>query len=157
MKSPVLEVSSCDYRNHLNINTAWKSLVASCVCLWLMLECAFSTPLSPALKCSSPLWNTFISNAKSVCPQHKTCSLSAIKHVRLQCDLYLEVSSRGYFVIKDECVRIQCEIIFGGGDMHIHVAETISSLAIKRVHLLFRSWFRTPLKRNRNQGKKFMK
>ena len=30
---PVLDVSSCDHSNHLNIYFAWMSLVASCMCL----------------------------------------------------------------------------------------------------------------------------
>ena len=38
---PILEISSCDYSNHLDINFVWKSLVASCVCVWLTLERMF--------------------------------------------------------------------------------------------------------------------
>ena len=36
------------------------------------------------------------------------------KHARLECDLYLEVSSRNYLVAGDERVHLQCEIVFGG-------------------------------------------
>ena len=70
--TPVSEVSSCDYSNHLDINSAWKSLVAHCVCAWLKLKHAFST-------CSSPPRNTFVSSAKSVCPQHKTRTSLAMR------------------------------------------------------------------------------
>ena len=28
--------------------------------------------------------------------------------------MYLDVSSKDYLVTSDECVRLQCEIIFGG-------------------------------------------
>ena len=34
--------------NHLGLRSVWKSLVASCVCVWLKFERAFSTRLSPA-------------------------------------------------------------------------------------------------------------
>ena len=33
MISPISEERSGDYSNHLNINSAWKSLLASCVCV----------------------------------------------------------------------------------------------------------------------------
>ena len=29
----ISEVSSCDYSNHFGINSAWKSLVATCSCV----------------------------------------------------------------------------------------------------------------------------
>ena len=70
MIAPVLEESSCDYSNHLDINSAW--LVASCASVWVKFKHEFSTCSFPALKCSFPAWNAFVSSFKSVCPQHKT-------------------------------------------------------------------------------------
>ena len=58
--------------NHLNIRTVWKS-IASSVCVWLKFEHVFSTRWSPALKCSSPVWNAFISTNKCVHLQHNKC------------------------------------------------------------------------------------
>ena len=112
MIAPVSELSSCDYINHLDINFAWKSLVASCVCVcvcvcvWLKFEHVFSTRSSPALKCSSPMQKCS-SSAQNVL-------VASDKH-DLQCDLCLEVSSRDYLITSNEHVRLQCEIIFGGG------------------------------------------
>ena len=51
-------------------------------------------------KCLFPAENAFVASDK---------------HVRLQCDSYLEESSRDNLVISDERVHLQCEIIFGGG------------------------------------------
>ena len=75
------------------------------------------------------------------------------KLVCLQCGSYLEVSSRDCLLVRDERVWLQCEIIFRDG----YIAETISSLAIKRVDLLFGSWLTNPLKRTKTKGRKFLK
>ena len=65
----------------------------------------------------------FVSSAKSVRPQRQKCLppaqnafVASNKHVRLQCDLYLEVSSKNYMylVASNEHVCLQCEIISGG-------------------------------------------
>ena len=62
------------------------------------------THSSPAPKRFVPSTNVFIASDK---------------HVRLQCDSYLEVSSRDYvipyLVACNERVHLQCEIIFFGG------------------------------------------
>ena len=92
MIAPVSEVSSCDYSNHLDINSAWTSPAR----VHLQRE----TRSSPARKVFVSAQNAFV---------------AIDKHVRLQCDLYFEVSSRHYLVASDERVRLQCEIIFGGG------------------------------------------
>ena len=42
-----------------------------CVCGSSSKACFQHVTLSPALKCSSPAWNAFISSVKSVHPQHK--------------------------------------------------------------------------------------
>ena len=126
MIAPVSEVSSCDYSNHLDINSAWKSLVAMCVfvCVAEARTRVFNTFVSSA--------KVFISSAKRVRLQRQKCSspsqnvfVASDKHVRLQCDSYLEVSSKDCLVASDERVRLQCEIIFGGD-----IAETISSFVI---------------------------
>ena len=53
-----------DYSNHLNINSAWESLVANCVCVWLKLEVMFPTCSSPALFSSVRLQRLFFFSAK---------------------------------------------------------------------------------------------
>ena len=129
MIAPILEVTSCYYSNHLDINPAWKSLVALCLCVWLKLKHAFSTRSSPVLMCLSPTWNTFISSAKSVCPQHKmhsslainmfVCSVICIRRWtaetilslaidRFVCSVksYSEVGSRDCLVISDKHVLL---------------------------------------------------
>ena len=91
--------------------------VASCECVadaQTHVFNAFSTFSFPALssvhrrlecvclqrqKCLSPAQNMFVTSDKPV---------------RLQCHSYLEVSSKGDLTASDECVRLQCEIIFGG-------------------------------------------
>ena len=94
----------------------------------------------------------FVARDKHVCLQcdlylevTRRDYLVSDEHVCLQCDSYLEVSRRDYLV-SDEHVCLQCEIIFGGA----WVAKVILSLAIKHVHLLFGSWYRNPLKKNKN-------
>ena len=107
--------------NHVHTISVWKSLetssvrsVASCVCVSLKLERAFSTRSSPSAlydvdlqlervrlqcqKCSSPTQNSFVASDK---------------HVRLHCDSYLKESSKDYLVASNERVRLQCKIIFG--------------------------------------------
>ena len=60
-------------------------------------------------------------SAKGVHLQHQKCLspaqiafIASNKHVCLQCDSCLEVSSRDYLIASDERVRLQCEIIFRG-------------------------------------------
>ena len=93
------------------LGSRWKVAVCVCVCLWLKLKQAFST-CSLALKCSFPMRNALVSSGKSVHPHHETHLLLAIKHVQLQCDSYLEVSSRDFLIASDEHAHMQCEIIF---------------------------------------------
>ena len=47
------EVSIAVTNNHVNINSVWKLLETSCVCVWLKFERAFSMSLSPALMFTS--------------------------------------------------------------------------------------------------------
>ena len=54
--------------------------------------------------------NAFVSSAKSVCLQHKMCSLLAINMLICSVILYLEVSNTDYLVAGDERVRLQCDI-----------------------------------------------
>ena len=60
--------------------------------------------------------------------------------VCMQCDSYLELSSRdkfvAYIVASDERIRLQCEVIFGGGN------QRLSHSSDKHVRLLFGSWLR---------------
>ena len=139
MIAPFLEVSSCDYSNHLDINFARKSLIASCVFVWLKFKCALSTRSSPAPKCSSSAYNSFVSSNKSVHPQHKTCSslainLFACRLIRiwrrvaetilsLAMDVFdfsvkshLEVGSRDYLVASDKHIRLLFRSFF-----YIHI------------------------------------
>ena len=108
MRAPVSEVSSCDYSNHLDINSAWKSVVASCVCVCLNLERTFSTRLSPVLVFISSVKHIRFQQQKGFAPAENVFAGSN-KRVRLQCDLYLEVSSRDYIVAyliaSDECAQ----------------------------------------------------
>ena len=57
---------SCDYSNHLDKNSAWKLLVASCVCVWPKPKWMFSMCSSPALKCSSLARNYLVPSDKCV-------------------------------------------------------------------------------------------
>ena len=62
----ISEECSCDYSNHLEINSAWKLLVVSCVCV-----CVCVVP--EAQMC---FFNMFLSSAKLL--------ISRMRHVRLQ-------------------------------------------------------------------------
>ena len=94
--------------NHLDISFVWKSLVASCVCVWLKFERTFST-------CSSPARNAFVSNAKCTSPdEHKTRSLLAINAFACNVISYSEVNSRGYVIVGNKRVCLQCDILLGG-------------------------------------------
>ena len=111
MIAPVLEVSSCDYGNHLDVNSAWKLLVVRCVCVAEARTCIFNTFIPSA--------GVFISSMKHIRLQCQKCSspaqnvfVASDKHVRLQCDSYLELSSRDYLVASDESIRLQCELVF---------------------------------------------
>ena len=62
----------------------------------------------------------FLSSTKRVRLQRQKCSSAAQnsfvasnKQVRREVDSYLKVSSRAYLVASYECVRLQCEIVFG--------------------------------------------
>ena len=79
-----------------------------------------------ALATCSPPALVFISCMKHVCFQRHRCSspaqnvfVASDKHVHLQCDSYLEVSSRDYLVASNERIRLQCEIIFRGGKQRL--------------------------------------
>ena len=96
----------------VHVNFVWNLLVASGVCRrrlnvcfqHIRLQC-YSVPLQlkcihlQRQKCSSPAQNSFVASDK---------------HVHLQCDSYLEVCSKNYLVTSNECICLQCEIIFGG-------------------------------------------
>ena len=69
MIAPISEVSNSDYSNQLDINSAWKSLVASCVLVWLKLKHVFNTFISSA--------EVFISSVKHVRLQYQKCSTPA--------------------------------------------------------------------------------
>ena len=75
--APVSEVSSCDYSNHLDINSVWNSLVASCLCVANARARVFNTFVSSTEVFTSTS-NAFIYSAKSVRPQHKMHSSPAI-------------------------------------------------------------------------------
>ena len=51
-------------RNHLNISSFWKPLAASCVCVWLKFEYAFSIYSSPAQTHLSPAPKVFVLSTK---------------------------------------------------------------------------------------------
>ena len=64
MIAPVSEVSSCDYIDHLDINSVWKALVASYVCV---------------AEARTHVFNVLASSAESVFrPQYTTGSLLAL-------------------------------------------------------------------------------
>ena len=49
--------------NHLDLRSVWKSLVASCVCVWLKFKHAFSTPVRLQRETGSSLArNAFVSS-----------------------------------------------------------------------------------------------
>ena len=89
-------------------------LVASCVRV-----CEAQTRVFNAFVSSAKV---FICSVECVHLQRQKCLspgqnafITSNKHVRLQCDSYLEVSSQNYLVASDEHVCLQCEIIFGSG------------------------------------------
>ena len=69
MIAPIFGLSSCDYSNHLNINSQF----CVCLCVWLKLERVFTAFVS-STKVFISSANTFISNTKSVHPQSRTHS-----------------------------------------------------------------------------------
>ena len=93
--------------------------------------------------------NVFISSVKHVHLQHQKCLSPAQnafvaldKRIHLQCDLYLEVSSREYLVTSDERVRLQCESYSEVGSRNNLIVSDI------HIRILFGSWFRNyPSKR----------
>ena len=73
--------------DHLDISSVWKSLVASCVCVWLKFERAFSTcsfPAQNAFVVFSPAINAFVGSVLSLS----------------------EKNSRGYLATGDKRVRL---------------------------------------------------
>ena len=70
--------------DHLDVSFVWKLLVASCVCVWLKFERAFSM-------CPSP----------------------ARKRVHLQRHVYVSGPAQNAFVASDKRVCLQCDIVFG--------------------------------------------
>ena len=60
--------------DHLDVTFVWKSLVASCVRVWLKFERTFSA-------CSSPARNTFVSGPA------QNAFVASDKRVCLQCDI----------------------------------------------------------------------
>ena len=82
--------------DHLDISYVWKSLVASCVCVWLKFKCTLSMCSS-----SSP-------------DHHKTRSSLAINPFVCSVISYSEVSSKGYLVTSDKRVCLQYDIVLGG-------------------------------------------
>ena len=65
----VSEVSSCDYSDYLDISSAWKSLVASCVCV---------------AEARKLIFNMFVSSTKVF--------ISSMKCVRLQCQRWSSIA-----------------------------------------------------------------
>ena len=66
------------------------------MCVSLTLECAFSTRSSPTLECSSPARTRSCQAPKVLVPSTKRAFVASVKHDCLQCDSYLEVSSKDY-------------------------------------------------------------
>ena len=94
----------------------------------------FSTHSSPVLKGSSPARNAFISSTKSVHPQHKKHSSLTIK-MFVQCDSYLEMSSKDYLVASS-----------------LSAAEIILSLAINAFVFFLEVGLETPKKEQKLGG-----
>ena len=131
--------SACSWRwvvvntDHLNISFVWKSMVSSCVCVWLKFKRSFST-------CWSPAQNAFVSSAKCSSPgQHKTCSFLAINEFVCNVISCLEESSIGYLVTSDDAF----------------VCSVISYFEVKWA--VFENWFTNPCQKNRHLGEKFLK
>ena len=89
-------------------------------------------------KCSYPAQNAFVASNKPV---------------RLHCDLYLEVKSRGYLAASDE--RMHSSTVWN----HVRrwVAETVSSLAMNDFVFWLEVGLETLPKRTETNGKKFLK
>ena len=101
--------------------------------------CVFNTFVSSA--------KVLISSVKCVRPQCQKCSFPAQnvfvtsdKHVCLQWDSYLEVSSRDYLVASDEHIHLRCEIV---------------AIAIN-AFVFYLEVGLTPPKRIETRGKKFL-
>ena len=147
--------------NHLDINSTWKSLVASCILAYTKLRV---TVCVCVVKAQTRVFNTsvssaklFISSTKHVRLHHRKCSspaqntfVTSNKPVRQQCDSYLQVSSKDHLGASDERVYLQCEIMFGG--------EYISSsLAINAFVFCLEVGLENPPKRTETRGKTFLK
>ena len=96
------------------LRSRWKLVVclASCVCVIDPRACVFNRFISSA-KVFISSSNKFVSRAKCLSPA-QNAFVTSDKHVRLQCDLYVEVSSKDYLVVSDKRVHLQCEIMLGG-------------------------------------------
>ena len=85
MRAPVLEVSNCDYSNQVDINSAWRSLVASCACM---------------VEARTGIFNMLVSSAK-VC-------ISSVKRIHLQRQKYLSPAQNAY-IASDK--HVHCGVI----------------------------------------------
>ena len=129
---------NCDYVNNLEINSFWKLLKASCVCVWLNSERVFSMLSFPVLmfissakrvrlqclQCSSPaktcssavwcrIWRWIADTNTSLATKAFVCNTSLAMNVFV-CSVisYSDMSSRDYLVTSIECNHLQHDIVF---------------------------------------------
>ena len=92
MRAPISEVSSCYCSNHLDINSAWKLLVASCVCVCVRVCVCVA-------EAQTRVFDKFVSSA-SVHLQHETHSSSVPE---------VFVPAQNVFVASDK--HVHCSVI----------------------------------------------
>ena len=130
MIASISEVSSSDYivYNHLDINSAWKSL-----------------------KCTSPARNEFASSVKSVHPQHKTRSSLAI-------NLFVSSVIRIWRWVAETVTSLAMNVSVCSVKLCSEVSSRDCLVASDKCFcLLFESWFRNPSKRAETREKSFWK
>ena len=95
--------------------------VCMCVCVRVCVGEGGTEPQMRVFDVFISSAKMFISRTERIRLQYQKCLapaqnvlVASDKHVRLQCDSNLEVSSTRYFVVCNERVCLQCEIMFGG-------------------------------------------
>ena len=134
---PFSDVSMAVTRNHVDINSVWKSLDTSCVCVCVaevqtrvfntfvavcVASCVcgadarahvFNAFISSA-KAFISSSNSFVSSAKSVRPQHKMRSSLAINMFVCSAIRIWRYVAKTLAIASDKHVRLLCGIIFEG-------------------------------------------
>ena len=80
--------------SHLDISSVWKLLVASCVCVWLKFEFTF--------QCTCLQHQNVQPHCEMRCLQCRKCTSPAQNALSLVINI----------IVSDECICLQCDIVF---------------------------------------------